>query len=109
MSALEFEFDSEADIPTKGPSTGVDVRYHTKSEYNELSPDEKEELLAIRTVARRVNKDFGKKSSLMIIKNNGPKKKTREERRLVRKIKALDEAVMEKEETISAMRSAAAS
>ena len=109
VSALEFEFDSEADIPTKGPSTGVDVRYHTKSEYNELSPDEKEELSAIRTAARKVNKDFGKKPKSDGNKSNGPKKKTRKERKLARKIKALEEAVAEKEETISAMRSAAAS
>ena len=36
VSALEFEFDHESDIPTKGPSTGVDVRYHTKEEYNKV-------------------------------------------------------------------------
>ena len=62
VSALEFEFDCESDIPTKGPSTGVDVQYHTKDEYNELSPDEKEELAATRTDARKVNKGFGKKT-----------------------------------------------
>ena len=65
VSALEFDFDfdfdSESDIPTKGPGTGVDVRYHTKDEYNTLSTDEKKELAAIRTVARKFNKDFGKK------------------------------------------------
>lgn len=31
VSALEYDFDVEADIPTKGPSTGVDVCYHTKT------------------------------------------------------------------------------
>ena len=106
VSALEFEFEYESDIPTKGPSTGVDVRYHTKDEYNEVSPDEKEELAAIKTAARKVDKDFGKKP-----KENGnsnkPKKKTRKEKRLAREIKALKAAVAEKEETISAMRSAA--
>ena len=55
------QFLISAIIPTNSPSTGVDVRYHIKDEYNELSPDEKEELAAIRTAARKVNKDFGKK------------------------------------------------
>ena len=105
VSALEFDFDCESDIPTKGPSSGVDVRYYTKDEYKDLSPDEKEELAAIRTAARKVNKDFGKKPN-----SNGnstkPRKKTRKEKRLAREIKALKATVAEKDETISAMRSA---
>ena len=106
VSALEFDFDSESDIPTKGPDTGVDVRYHTKDEYKTLSPDEKEELAAIRTAARKVNKDFGKKPAS---KGNGKKskRKSRKERKLSREIKALKASVAEKEETISAMRSMA--
>ena len=60
ISALEFEFERESDIPTRGPNTGVEVRYHSKAEYQELSVDEKEELVAIRTAARKINKDFGK-------------------------------------------------
>ena len=105
VSALEFEFDHESDIPTKGPGTGVDVRYHTKDEYNELTQDEKEELAAIRTAARKVNKDFGKKPTTTN-NSNKPRKKTRKEKRLTREIKALKATVAEKEETISAMRSA---
>ena len=106
VSALEFDFNCESDIPTKGLSTGADVQYHTKDEYNELSPDEKEELAAIRTAARKVDKNFGKKPKGNGQPNN-PKKKTRKEKRLAREIKALKAAVAEKEETISAMRSAA--
>ena len=106
VSALEFEFDCESDIPTKGPSTGVDVRCHTNDEYNELSPDEKEELAAIRTADRKVNKNFGKKPKGNGQPNN-PKKKTRKEKRLAREAKVLKAAVAEKEETTSAMRSAA--
>ena len=106
VSALEFEFDHESDIPTKCPGTGVDVRYHTKDEYNELTQDEKEELAAIRTAARKVNKDFGKKPTPNN-NSNKPRKKTRKEKRLAREIKALKATVAEREETISAMRSAA--
>ena len=106
VSALEFEFQSEADIPTKGPSTGVDVRYHTKEEYTDLSPDEKEELAAIRAAARKVNKDFGKKPSSNGGNGKGPRKKTRKEKRLAREIKAPKATVAEKDETISAMRTA---
>ena len=36
VSAMEFDFATETDIPTKGPETGVDIRYHTKEEYSEL-------------------------------------------------------------------------
>ncbi len=104
VSALEFDFEFESNIPTNGPCTGADVRYHTKSEYNELSPDEKEEFLdAIRTAAaRKVNKGFGKKPAS---NGNGKKskKKYRKEKKLAREIKAL-KATMVKEGTISAMR-----
>ena len=105
MSALEFDFSSESDIPTKGPSTGVDVWYHTKEEYNDLSPDEKEELAAIRVAARKVDKDFGKKPGSNSKSNKGPKKKTRKDKRLAREIKALKASIAEKDETISALRS----
>ena len=103
MSALEYEFDVEADIPTKGPSTGVDVRYHTKSEYNDLSPDEKEELSAIRTAARKVDKNFGKKPKPNT-SNINKKKKSRKEKKLTREINALKATVAEQVDTIAAMR-----
>ena len=51
VSALKFEFDCESAIPAKGHSTGVDVRYHTKEEYSDLSRDERLELAVIRTTA----------------------------------------------------------
>ena len=104
VSALEFDFSSESEIPTKGPSTGIDVRYHTKEEYGDLSPDEKEELAAIRVAARKVDKDFGKKPGNGN-SNKGPKKKTRKEKRLAREIKALKASVAERDETISSLRS----
>ena len=106
VSSLEFEFDHGSDIPTKGQSTGVDVRYHNKEEYNELFPDEKEELTAIRTVARKVNNDFGKKPTSNG-NSNDPREKTRKEKRLAREIQVLKVTVSEKGGTISAMRSAA--
>lgn len=101
ISALEFDFEHESEIPSKGPGTGVDVRYHTKTEYNDLSPDEKEELAAIRTAARKVNKDFGKQPK----ENVQKKKKSRQEKKLAREIKALKATMPERDETISAMMS----
>ena len=106
VSAMEFDFATETDIPTKGPETSVDIRYHTKEEYSDLSLDQKEELAAIRTAARKVNKDFGKKPAQNGGANKKKKKKSRKEKKLAREIKALKATMAEREEEISAMRSA---
>ena len=70
-----------------------------------MSSDQKEELAAIRTAVRKVDKDFGKKPA----QNDGAnkkKKKSRKEKKLAREIKALKATMAEREEEISAMRSA---
>ena len=106
ISAIEFDFEHESDIPSKGPDTGVEVRYHSKDEYSSLSPDEKEELAAIRTAARKVNKDFGKKPPQSGNNSkNAKRKKTRKQRKLENEIKALKISVAEKDDTVSAMQS----
>ena len=71
-----------------------------------MSPDEKEELAAIRAADRKVNKDFGKKPSSNGGNGKGPRKKTRKEKRLAQEIKALKATVAERDEAISAMRTA---
>ena len=62
-------------------------------------------MAAIRTAAQKVNKDFGKKPTSNG-NSNKSRKKTRKEKRLAQEIKAFKATVAEKEETISAMRSA---
>lgn len=48
VSGVQQDFDNVDKAVSKGPKTGVELRYHTRKEFRELSKEEKDELLEIR-------------------------------------------------------------
>ena len=48
ISGIQQDYDNIDKPMTKGPKTGVDLRYHTVKEYRKLSDEEKQELRELR-------------------------------------------------------------
>ena len=48
ISGLQQDYDSIKKPISRGPKTGVELRYHTQKEYKKLSSEEKEELRELR-------------------------------------------------------------
>ena len=59
ISGVQQDFDNVEKAISKGPKTGVELRYHTRKEFKELSKEEKDELMELRGSVKESNKRKG--------------------------------------------------
>ena len=95
VSGLQQDYDNIEKVVSKGPKTGVELRYYTRKDFQKLSKDEKAELLALRVDDREESKDS---------KNNGKKRKS-SNRSLRKDNKKMRKYTKELEARISALES----
>jgi hypothetical protein len=81
ISGVQQDYDSYDKQTSKGPKTGVELRYHTRKEFMALTKEEKDELLALRKNDSKDSQPQGKGK-------NSNKNANKRNRKYVKKLEA---------------------
>ncbi len=84
ISSVQQDFDDIDKVVSKGPKTGVELRYHTRKEFMKLNQEEKEELLALR----KNGKDNNPQQQGSKRKSNKAKNQSKRVKKYVKKLEA---------------------